>query len=109
MRALLLIVLSACGIQEIGGGAGLDLPWLEVVRECDTTRIAPPELVEMELCSDLSDGDLEQSLEANGYEGATCWATDRHAGPCIHCCGSDCGRGSNAYNGSWCPPPDEVP
>ena len=101
MRAAILLALAGC----IGGGAGLDLPFLEVVRECDATTVTvPQELAELELCSDLSDSDLEESLEVNGYEGATCWPTGRHSGPCQWCCGPDCGRGANALNGSWCPP-----
>ncbi len=97
-----IVALAGCGIQETGGGTGLDLPWLDVVRQCDATRADPYELVALELCSPLSDSALEASLDANGFEGATCWPTDRHAGPCIFGCTPH--SGCNSFNGCWCPP-----
>ncbi len=98
---VILLVLASCGIQEVGGGAGLDLPWLGVVYECDATRTTPQELVELELCFDGGEDELEMSLDANGFEGATCWPTERHAGPCYWHCGG--GAGCNAFGGCWCP------
>ncbi len=92
--------------NDITGGWGLDLPFFELVRECDaTTEAVPQELVLLELCSPLDDLALARSLNENGYEGATCWPTSRHAGPCLWCCGDDCGPGSNAHSGQWCPDP----
>lgn len=61
------------------------------------------ELVDLELCFDRGPDELEDQLWA-AYGGfAICNPTKRHAGQCFYCCGPDCGRGSNAFNGSWCP------
>lgn len=32
-----------------------------------------------------------------------CEPTPRHQGLCKVCCSGDCGRGGNAYSGTWCP------
>lgn len=94
MRAILLLVLASCGIQEIGGGLGLDLPGLDVVYECDR-------------CGDDSEGELLELCfdgsadELGALVGGTCEPTSRHLGPCIYRCPSQ--TGANAKNGSWCP------
>jgi hypothetical protein len=82
--------------RELGGGAGLDLPFLDVVYECGTPQGT------LELCYPGDADDLAYSLSAHGYPGASCSPTSRHLGPCVHCCGDDCGRGANAKMGSWC-------
>jgi hypothetical protein len=89
-------MLGCQDIKELGGGAGLDLPWLDVVYQCQT------ESETLELCWDSGAWSLSVSLTENGYGATTCRPTPRHSGPCIYCC-SDCGRGANAFNGSWCP------
>jgi hypothetical protein len=95
--AVAVLALSGCqSCREIGGGAGLDLPWLDVVYECSHAGGT------LELCFDGGAAELAAELRSAGYAGATCGPTQRHLGPCIHCCGPDCGRGANAFNGSWC-------
>ncbi len=102
MKLLLAIALTACtwqDVKELGGGTGLDLPGLDVVRLCTF-----PDGTSVELCSDLDDGELEQSMAEHGLPDAHCAATPRHLGPCRYSC---TGGGANAYNGSWCPGGDE--
>jgi hypothetical protein len=97
LYVFLVCALTGCqSCRELGGGAGIDLPFLDVVYECDYDGGT------LELCWDDGESALEVSLADNGYPGASCSPTSRHLGPCIFCCGSDCGRGANAFNGSWC-------
>ena len=103
MGALLAAVVLLAGCQscrELGGGTGLDLPWFDVVYECEAADGSGRVL---ELCFD---GEAVELGEALGDEPGGMWTCDptpRHLGPCIHCCGPDCGRGCNALNGCFCP------
>lgn len=101
MKALLAIALAACtwqDVKELGGGAGLDLPGLGVVHECQL------ESGELELCWKDGDSDeLADSLIAHGHAVLMCNVTERHLGPCRWGSACEGGGGSNALNGPWCP------
>lgn len=93
--------LAACSwqdVKELGGGAGIDLPGLDVVRLCTF-----PDETSIEVCSDLSDDELEDSMATHGLADAMCEDTPRHLGPCRYSCELGAG-GSNAHMGMWCPP-----
>lgn len=93
--ALALALLVGC----IGGGAGIDLPYFDVVYEC---TVAAPGRSVVELCFDQGADELELQL-AETYGGtARCEPTQRHAGPCIYSCEPH--AGCNAYQGCWCQP-----
>jgi hypothetical protein len=96
VRALLVLVLvGGCqSCREIGGGAGIDLPYLGVVYEC-----APAEGEVLELCFEGDEDELAESV-SDAYGGMwSCSPTGRHLGPCWHHC--DGGRGCNARSGCW--------
>ena len=96
------MALVGCGVQNIGGGAGLDLtfiPGIGQVFSCDVS-----DGTQLELCYDGESDQLLASLQDAGVGATKCGATKRHAGVCIFCCGDDCGRGANAFNGCWCEP-----
>ncbi len=83
-------LLSACGLQDLGGGAGLALP--DEVYLCTTATN------QVEVCWGRDVTDLEDELRA------TCEPTPRHLGPCLYCCGPTCGaHGCNALEGCYCP------
>lgn len=94
--ALLLAGCQSC--REIGGGAGLDLPFLDVVYECaaidGTGRV-------VELCYDGGATELGRQLADEPGGMWTCEPTSRHLGPCWYHC--DAGRGCNAFDGCYCP------
>lgn len=97
IRTALLAALFACqDIKDIGGGAGLDLPWLDVVYQCETPAHGDGVY---EFCFDDSADELEQRLAAQGIE-ATCYPTPRHLGPCVYGCPDGT---CNAFNGCYCP------
>lgn len=93
---LALAFLAACG-QPLAG-AGLDLPFLDVVYECDaedgTGRV-------LELCYDSGGVALSEALADEPGGLWSCRPTPRHLGPCVYHC--DGGRGCNALNGCFCP------
>lgn len=100
---LIAIALAGCqSCREIGGGAGLDLPYFDVVYECEavdgTGRV-------VELCYDGGATELGEALADEPGGLWTCEPTPRHFGPCIYCCGPSCGRGCNAFQGCYCPEP----
>lgn len=66
---------------------------------CEQT--ADNELGRVEICID-DDDDPDALASAERKYGA-CVPTPRHQGLCIYCCGANCGRGANAFNGTWCP------
>jgi hypothetical protein len=107
VKARVLVLLAACGVaacglQEIGGGTGLDLPFLAVVYECQCERDDVPSV--LEVCWDDDAGELELAIATDDslVISATCRPTSRHLGPCNYCCGDGCGRGCNAFNGCYC-------
>lgn len=104
------LALASCSsVEDIGGGAGLNLTWLDdatfgyltigEVFVCED-YVDPP----LELCwVDTDSAELATSLDE--YKPAAnpwaCHATPRHAGPCdYHCSGA--GAGCNAFDGCWC-------
>jgi hypothetical protein len=70
------------------------------VFECDGTVADTPGGF-IELCID--DDDHPEQLDAIEALYHDCAPTPRHEGLCSYCCGPDCGRGANAYNGCYCP------
>lgn len=107
MKALLLLVLVACGaVKDLGGGAGLYLGTGEVFMCTDVPEAAAwptwsDGLGDAELCWKNDDAAaLEMSLE-DAFGGAvSCSPTTRHLGPCLYHCGP--GAGCNAKDGCWC-------
>lgn len=99
LRLALIMVLTGCGVQNVGAGAGIDLPFFDLVYECDTGSGDWYERVE--LCWDSDAAELEYSLADWRPQPIVCRPTSRHAGPCIYRCPSE--RGCNAFNGCWCP------
>ena len=102
----LALALSACGLQNTGGGAGLDFGTGHVW-ECEVEDASQGfQIVDLEVCWKRSRDDLELALwdaygdpdTLNGY--ATCRPTQRHAGPCWYRCPG--GKGCNAFHGCLC-------
>lgn len=98
LPVVLLALLSACDVQNVGAGAGLELPFFALVYECDTGEDEWYE--QLELCWDGSAGELEVDLSEWRPQPIDCRPTSRHAGPCIYRCPSE--RGCNAFYGCWC-------
>lgn len=117
MRALVfMLLLSSCsfvgwvddGAKDIGGEVGGHLvQWIA----CPTDLVdcghvfmceapADNELGHVEICVD--DDHPEQLADVEALYGA-CVPTPRHEGLCLFCCGPNCGRGANAFNGTYCP------
>lgn len=95
--AAIAVVLAGCGLQDLGGGAGLDLGTGEVFA-CTLS----PSGDAVELC--WKDGDeleLARSYARATGQFVSCSVTDRHLGPCIYGCSPH--TGCNALNGCWCP------
>lgn len=103
---ILAATLAACGVQDLGGGAGLDLTFLNSlgasfgeVFQC-TVEEDPP--ATLELC--WRDGDAtelaDSVAEALGDYVVLCVPTPRHAGVCIYGCEPH--SGCNAFSGCWC-------
>lgn len=118
MRALVfMLLLSSCsfvgwvddGAKDIGGEVGGHLvQWIA----CPTDLVdcghvfmceapADNELGHVEICVD-DDDHPEQLADVEALYGA-CVPTPRHEGLCLFCCGPNCGRGANAFNGTYCP------
>ena len=104
-------VFACTDVRHVGGGAGLDLPLLDVVFQCDLTDLivdqrgsASAVTTTYEWCFNDSAVVLVDTILAVGLaREATCYATPRHAGVCYWCCGDGCpARGSNALNGQFC-------
>jgi hypothetical protein len=68
------------------------------VYECE--QAADNELKHVEICID--DDDHPEDLDAAEVVYGACWPTPRHQGLCLFCCGPTCGRGANAFNGTFC-------
>lgn len=91
--AAIVLLANACGLQEVGGGAGLHLPGLGVVYQCERVAETPSGLEEWCWPDDVEQ--LEREL------GTSCEPTPRHLGPCLYRCPS--ATGCNAFSGCWCP------
>lgn len=107
MRLLILLALASCTAIETGAGhvaefvaCPTDLIDCGHVYMCEAP--ADNDLGHVEVCinDDREGGDAVALAE---LEFGTCAPTPRHQGLCIWCCGSDCGRGANAFNGTFCP------
>jgi hypothetical protein len=110
LAAVVAVVLSGCTtIEHEAGNVGGTLAELVA---CPTDLIdcghvylcaAPADnpLGHVEICVD-DDDHPEQLADVEDVYGA-CVPTPRHEGLCIYCCGDGCGRGANAYSGTWCP------
>jgi hypothetical protein len=99
LTALVVLVLfAACqDMRECGGGTGCDLPGYGVVYRCEADQG-----MVFEFCFDGSADQLELGMAEARYVAPVCRPTPRHLGPCEYCCGGDCGRGCNAFQGCFC-------
>ncbi len=110
MRALVLALMCACGpVKSVAGEVGGHLAeWIA----CPTDLIdcghvylcaapADNEMGHIEIC--VNDDDSPEDLEAVELLYGQCDLTPRHEGLCRWCCGPGCGRGGNAFNGTYCP------
>lgn len=94
------IFIASCGLQDVGGGAGIDLGFGEVFQcsaEDNTGR-------QYELCYDGDADTLALDLEYHDTKYNAPWRcgpTSRHLGPCYFHCPP--GAGCNALNSCWCP------
>lgn len=96
--ALAAALLAGCGLQDVGGGAGIYLGTGEVF------LCAVADSPSVELCwRDDDQTELARSVsDAEGGVLVSCAPTPRHLGPCLYSC--DPGHvGCNAYGGCWCP------
>jgi hypothetical protein len=113
---LLLGIIGAClpllacaQVKEVGGEIGghvaewiacpTDLIDCGHVYQCAQLADTPSGFIE--ICVD--DDDHPEDLDAVEALYGICEPTPRHEGLCIFCCGPDCGRGGNAYSGTYCP------
>lgn len=62
---------------------------------------ADNDLGHVEIC--INDDDAPDDAAAVEEMYGRCEPTPRHQGLCLYCCGPDCGRGGNAFNGTFCP------
>lgn len=96
------VSLVACGeIKDLGGDA-VELTWCPFA-SCGTVFLCTmPDASTNEWCwvddnaSELAGESGASSCSPTPRGGALGW-------PCLYCCGSKCGRGANAYMGSYCP------
>lgn len=96
--ATALLALLACGLQDVGGGAGFDCFGLcGEVFACDVG-------VPLELCwKDGSAAEASSVLEQRyGLADVPCSPTPRHLGPCLYSCAVG-HKGCNALDGCLCP------
>lgn len=119
MWLVVLLALAGCGaydsardgVKQAAGWVGgtlaeyticpLDVIDCGHVFECTGTRADTPSGF-VELC--LNDDDEPEQLDEIEETYGMCSPTPRHQGLCSYCCGPNCGRGGNAYSGTWgCP------
>lgn len=101
------IALAACSVHDVEQdikGAGADIAEVSYCEAFDCGEVflcTMPDGVKNEWCwVDDSHTELEDASGA-----ITCIPTPRGGAlgwPCLYCCGSTCGRGANAYQGSFC-------
>lgn len=113
IAAAIWLVLSACVgcgfAKDVGGEIGGTAAEFAIcptglidcgeVLMCEA--VADNELGHVEICVD-TDGHPEHLAQVEEAYGP-CEPTPRHQGLCLYCCGADCGRGGNAFSGTWCP------
>lgn len=109
--AVCIYVAAGCSdLEEAGGdiagpiaeGTICQTGWLidcGHVYECAEPADNP--LGHVEICIE-DDSHAEQFADIEALYGE-CKPTPRHEGLCSYCCGAGCGRGANAYNGTYCP------
>jgi hypothetical protein len=93
-------------VKQVGGDIGGNIAeWIACptdlidcghVYECAAPADNP--LGHVEICVDD-----ETAIEDVEAVYGDCAPTPRHEGLCSWCCGANCGRGANAYDGAWCP------
>lgn len=105
-------LVSACGVEQQGKDWAADFAEVSYcefepcgqVFLCETT-LPYGDTLTPELCwVDDNADELAQALVAD-YGETTCKPTPRGGSlgwPCLYCCGAHCGRGANAYQGSFC-------
>jgi hypothetical protein len=109
MAVTIAVALSACGFaKDVGGEVGGNVAEVLAcpiglfdcgkVFMCDTP--AENELGLVEICVDHDDH--PEDLDAVEAKYGACVPTPRHQGLCKFCCDDDCGRGANAFSGTWC-------
>ncbi len=105
IRLAAILALAGCSaVEDVGGGAGINLTWLDglglpfgEVFQCEN-YVDPP----LELCWKTSDSDALASMLDEVRPGSwSCEATPRHSGPCIYSC-SPGHSGCNATSGCFC-------
>lgn len=113
LGALLWLILSAClgcsalkeGAGDVGGTVADFIVCPTSLVDCGHVYLFPSSpadnpLDAVELCVD--DDDSPEDLDAAELVYGPSEPTPRHQGLCIFCCGPDCGRGGNAYSGTFC-------
>lgn len=104
---LVLLSLGGCrnAAEEVGGTVAEWVACPTNLFDCGHVYMceAPADNVlgHVEIC--INDDDDSTALESAEEMYGPCEPTPRHQGLCKWCCGSDCGRGANAFNGCWCP------
>jgi len=103
------LLVSCTTVKKVGGEiGGTAAEWIA----CPTDLIdcghvymceapANNDLGHVEIC--VNDDDAPEDLDAVEAMYGDCELTPRHQGLCLYCCGAGCGRGGNAYDGTWCP------
>ena len=110
LAGLMLWSASGCDTAKRVGGevGGTAAEWIACptdlidcghVYQCASAADTPSGFVE--IC--VNDDDAPEDLDAVEAMYGACELTPRHQGLCLFCCGPDCGRGGNAYNGTYCP------
>lgn len=89
---------------EVGGAAAEWIACPTDLIDCGhvfmCAAVADNALGHVEIC--VNDDDTDDLVAVEALYGA-CELTPRHQGLCLFCCGPDCGRGGNAYSGTYCP------
>lgn len=104
--AVALSFVAACNAVELeikGAGADIaEVSYCEVESCGEVFLCTMPDGAKNEWC--WMDDSSAELASASGA--LSCVSTPRGGAlgwPCLYCCGSKCGRGANAYMGSFCP------
>jgi hypothetical protein len=109
MAVMVALVLSSCTLAkeaggEVGGTVGELIACPLDLFDCGEVRLftapADNDLGRIELCIDADDH--PEDIDAAELVYGPSEPTPRHQGLCRFCCGDDCGRGGNAFSGTWC-------